>query len=87
MSCKQHAQVFPVGVSLDGIAAFLHELGCAVTAPLREWQERRRLQRELLSLDARELHDLGVQRCDIDRLVQGRSVAAAERRRMRRRPF
>lgn len=87
MSCKQHTQVFPVGISLDGIGAFFHELGCALLAPLREWLERRQLQRELLGLDRRELQDLGLQRCDIDRLAQGHPVAAAERRRPRRRPF
>lgn len=87
MSCKHHAQVLPVNMSLDGITAYFHDLGCGVMALLRGWQERRRLHRELLALDQRELHDLGLQRCDVDRLAEGRPVAAAERRQPRRRPF
>ncbi len=42
-----------------------------VMAPLRQWRQRAALDMELRSLSDHELHDIGLVRSDIDRVVRG----------------
>jgi uncharacterized protein YjiS (DUF1127 family) len=51
-----------------------------VLAALRDWRRRVRERNELMSLDDRTLHDLGLSRGDVPYLLR----QAAERRSMRR---